>query len=305
MTWLSGVVRKQGKILLENKWYAMLHAVSLALLPYTAWLSVAIVALVTLRKGWRNGGWLLAPVIAANIALSMASTTAVIAFVNALLMFAPSYLAAVVLRMTTSWRAVAGVFFLQVVVAVSLLQLFMPDFIMAQYLYLQSVLREGQIESALLTFINDKAGVNQLILANYLLGLQAVGVVFSACIPLMLSRSVQSQLFYPGGFRHEMLLFRGDKMGFLLLITLLMAASQHSLLAIGLLPLLIFYFLLAGLSLSFNLFAKQKPRYSVALLVAPLFLLPFIMLPVYVIFGSLDSLFNFRLYLSSDAGKTI
>ena len=94
-------------------------------------------------------------------------------------------------------------------------------------------------------------------------------------------------------------------MGLILFVVLLVAAKQHSMVAMSLLPLLIFYFLLAGLSLSFNILAKQWPRYTGILLVSTLFLLPFVMLPVYVIFGSLDSVFNFRLYLPSDAGKTI
>lgn len=305
MTWLSGFIRKQGECLLKNKGHAMLHALTLALLPFTAWLSVAIISLVTLRKGWREGGWLLAIVTIITFSLSLVSTTAVIALINVLLTFVPCYLAACVLRLTASWRAVAGLFFLQVFVTILLLQVVMPDFIMAQYLYLQTVLREAQSENALLAFINDKTVVNQTIFASYLLGLQAVGVVLSAILSLMFARSVQSQLFYPGGFKRELLAFRGDKIGLLLLIVLLIAAFQHNALAMSLLPLFIFYFLLAGLSLSFNVLAKQRPRSTGVLLIATLFLVPFIMLPVYVIFGSLDSLFNFRLYLPSDAGKTI
>ena len=305
MTWLSGFIRKQGQCMLENKWHALLHAVILALLPFTAWLSVAIIALVTLRKGWRDGVWLLVPVTMITFALSLVSMTATIAFINALLTFMPCFLAACVLRSTANWRAVAGLFFLQVIVVALLLQILMPDFIMAQYLYFQSLLRETQAENALLMFINDKTVSNQVIFASYLLGLQAVGVILSACLSLIFARSVQSQLFYPGGLKWEMLAFRGDKIGLVLLVVLLVSALQHSTLAMILLPMLITYFLLAGLSLSFNVLAKQRPRFTGVLLISTLFLLPFIMLPVYVIFGSLDSLFNFRLYLPSDAGKTI
>ena len=305
MTWLSGFIRKQGQLLLDNNRHAMLHAIALALLPFTASLSVVIIAFVTLRKGWRDGGWLLVPVIMVTFALSLLSSTPAISLVNALLTFLPCYLAACVLRLTTSWGAVARIFFLQVVVTVLLLQLFMPDFIMAQYLYFEAVLREVQTENVLLEFINDKSGLNQSIIANYLLGLQAVGVVFSAGFSLMFARSVQSQLFCPGGFKQEMLAFRADRIGLVLFAVLLVAAGQHSVLAMSLVPILMSYFLLAGLSLSFTVLAKQKSRYTGVLLIAALILLQFIMLPVYVIFGSLDSLFNFRLYLPTKAGKTI
>ena len=302
---MSGVIRKQGQLLLQNKWHALLQAIILAMLPFTSWMSVAIVALVTLRRGWRDGGWLLVPVTIANFALSLAFTTQSIALVNALLTFVPCYISAVVLREMGNWRAVAAVLFIQVIVVVLLLQLLMPDFVMAQFLYLQAILREAQADGVLLTYINGKAGMNQMFLASYLLGLQTVGVVFSASISLVFARSLQSQIFYPGGFKREMLAFRGDKVGLLLLVILLIAVNQQSIIAMSLVPVLVFYFVLAGLSLSFNILAKQKTWRTVVLLVATLFLLPFIMLPVYVIFGSLDSLFNFRLYLPSDAGKAI
>ena len=185
MTPLSGFIRNQGQLLLQNKKHAMLHAVILALLPYTAWLSVAVVALVTLRRGWCDGGWLLIIAITAFFASSLASTTANIAFVNSLLTFLPCYFAACVLGLTANWRAVAGVFFLQVIVAVLVIQIFLPEFITAQYLYLQAAFNEIQGEGALSALINDKTGLNQVTLASYLFGLQAVGIIFSACLSLV------------------------------------------------------------------------------------------------------------------------
>ena len=305
MSWLSNLICKQGQLLLENERYAILHAVLLALLPYTAWLSVALVALMTLRKGWRKGVILLIPALCAYFALSCSSMTMNIALVNALLVFMPTYIGACVLRFSTSWRVVASAFFLQIMIAILLLQMYMPEFITAQYLYIQAALRELQSDSSLLALINSKSSQNQMILANYLLGIQAIGIVFSAGLSLLLARSIQSQLFCPGGFKQEMLAFRGDKIGFLLLVIVFVGASLQNALAMSLFPILLFYFMLAGLSLSFNVFAKHKPLSLILISIASLILLPFVMVPVYIIFGSLDSLFNFRLYLLSNAGKTI
>ena len=305
MSWLSGFIRNQSQYLLNNQRHAILHAIVLALLPYTAWLSVAVAALVTLRKSWREGALLLAPAMTAYLVVALTSSSTPVAIVNTLLVFLPTYLAACTLRLTASWRAVAAVFFLQVIIVLFLLQLLMPEVIAAQFLFLQSTLREMKGDDALLALINNKTGLSQAVLASYFIGLQSVGVVLSASISLMLARSVQSKLFYPGEFRLEMLAFRADRAEFCILIGMFIAAYQHNILAMSLLPLLIFYFLLAGLSLSFNVLAKQRPVSSMVLLIASLLLLPFVMLPVYVIFGSIDSLFNLRLYLSSDAGKTI
>lgn len=305
MAWLKGLLIKQGQFLLSNERHATLHAVILALFPYTIWLSVAIVVLMTLRKGWRKGVLLLVPAISAYFVLSSSASPATIALINALFVFMPAYIAACILRVTTSWRAVASAFFIQIAIAVVLLQLYMPELIVAQYAYIQAALRELQSDSALLTLINNKTGLNQLVLGSYLLGLQAVGLVFSACISLMLARYVQSQLYYPGGFKREMLTFRGNRIELLLLVIIFIAANQQNVFAMSLLPILIFYFMLAGLSLSFNVLSKQRPVRLIILSIASLLLLPFIMLPVYVIFGSIDSLFNLRSYLLPEASKTI
>ena len=291
--------------MLENKWHAMLLAVVLAMLSYTAWLSVSVIALVSLRRGWRDGAWLLIPATTINIVLALTYSTPTIAVINALLTFVPCYLAACGLRFIASWRLVAVILFIQIAIAVSLVQMFLPEFMTAQYVYFQHVLREMHTDGALFQLIDDKTGLNQIILTSYLLGLQAVGVALSAVFSLMLARSVQSQLFNPGGFRQEMLTFQGEKLGLLLLVITLVMANHHNVLAMSTLPAIMFYFLLAGLSLAANVLVKKKPLVSLLLLTSAFLVLPFIMIPVCILFGSLDSLFNFRFYLPSDASKTI
>ncbi|WP_133127228.1 hypothetical protein [Legionella nagasakiensis] len=290
-------MRNQAKFLLENPWHAALCAVVLALLPYTSWLSVALIALVTLRKGSREGGLMYMAVLLAHCSLSLTTLTAKLALINTLLIFTPCYLAAILLRTTASWRAVAGGFFLQVLIVMMLLQTMLPDFSMAQFLYFKAALRDLHYDNALLEFVNSSHGAKDLMLANYLLGIQAAGIVLSATLSLMLARSLQSQLYYPGGFRKEMLDFRSEKLGLFLLVIMMFAASHNNILAINILPVLIAYFLLSGLSLGFNLFAKKRLLGSFLLLITPLLLMPLVMLPIYVVLGSLDSLFNFRLYL--------
>ena len=296
MSRLSNYIQKQGTHLLTNKRYATLCAVLLAMAPFTAWLSLFVVALVVLRKGWREGTLFLMPVATAHFAFSLVSFTVSGAIINTLLTFLPCYLAACTLYLTTSWRAVASVFFLQVLLVVVLLQMFMPEFIMAQYLYVQAGIREAQPDGALLGLMNDTSSMKQIIFANYLLGIQAVTVVFSATLSLMLARSMQAQLYYPGGFKLEALAFRGNKIELFLLVAIFVAAMQYSVVAINILPILMFYSVLAGLSLCANTLASKKTRGVFFILVTPLVLLPFIAAPVYIIVGALDSLFNFRLY---------
>ena len=82
-----------------------------------------------------------------------------------------------------------------------------------------------------------------------------------------------------------------------------LGSYQSNSLAISCLPVLVTYFVWAGLSLSFNILAKDKGIGTLLLLLIPLVLLPFVMLPVYIIFGALDSLFNLRLHLLSKSGE--
>lgn len=300
---VNGFICQQGQKLLENNRHAMLCAVLLAIFPYTTWLSLTVIALVTLRKGWRDGALLLMPVMTAFLVCSVATAVpTLLAITNTLVTFIPCYFAACVLGMTTSWRAVAGVFFLLLLICAILFQIFMPEFITAQYQYLYAAISELRPD-ALPKVMVSLNGSNQLILANYLFGLQLANLFISAILPLTLARSIQSQLYYPGGYQQEMHSLRGNKVGVLILLLILVAASQGNLIAINVLPLLVVYFLSAGLSLSFYAFAGKKIRGASLILVIPLVLLPFVMLPVYVILGSLDSLFNLRFYLPSIAGK--
>ena len=305
MTRLRGFVSRQGQFLLENSQHAILASIALAVVPYAVWLSIAIIALVTLRKGWRAGLMVFVPSALVAFAWSQAHTTSVVALLNTLINYLPCYLAACALRYSESWRVVSAVFFLQVALSLFLLQWFAPEFITAQYLYIQAAVGELQAQGVLLDFLHEHAGVGETVLANYLLGLQMVGVVLSAALSLMVARSVQSQLFYPGGFKREILAFRSDKVSLLFLLAVLFAAKQQYLLAVAVMPALLFYFLLAGLSLSVHVLTKKKPLSSFVFLTATLLLLPFVMLPLYVVFGSLDSVFNFREYLRRDAGKTM
>ncbi|MDP3561040.1 MAG: hypothetical protein Q8R83_02530 [Legionellaceae bacterium] len=293
---LNGFLQKQMHALLENKQYAFVCALALAFFPYTAWLSIVIIALITLRKGWREGALVLLPVITAHLGCSLMTVSKVAAVINTLTLFVPCYLAACTLRVTANWQGVAGVFFLLTSLSALLVQLFAPEFVMAQYVYLQAILKEAQSEAIVSNLLNDTTGLNRTILASYAFGIQMVSVVFSAMTSLMMARSMQSRLFNPGGFKQEILAFRVNKIGLLIAVMLFAATIQHNVVAMIILPALILYFLLAGLSVSANALIKKNPRLVFILLVMPLIIVPFIMVPVYGILGLIDSLFNLRIY---------
>ncbi|CEG57052.1 hypothetical protein [Legionella fallonii] len=286
---------KQSKALLENKQHAILCAVILSMIPFASWLSVALVMLVTLRKGAKPGFEVMLPAVIMHAVPLIMMVPLEIAIMNTLFAYLPSYLAALSLRKTASWQMVFGVFFIQAFIGFTMIQLLAPDFIMEQFNQFKNLLTEYKEYQRLLD--NNSDGLSSFIMAQLFLGIQILSVIVSAVISLLFARSIQSKLFIPGGFRDEVLAFRSGRLSFLVLMAISIASYYEIALAINLLPLVLCYFLISGFSLAYYILArKNQIRVAVLLLLLVLFKPSFVLL-AYIVFGSLDSLFNFRLYL--------
>lgn len=299
----ESLFQRQAMRVLDNDRYALASAAILSVLPYMGWLALALIALVTLRKGWRIAGMLVLPVMVGHMLLALKSVPLSAAIFGAALNVVPCYLAAVVLGFTSSWRAAAAALLGLVMSGALFFQVISPDFIVSQYEHLQALMRSLAAGQVNVLDYWESHEVPPLVLANYFLGVQAASLAFSAMVPLFFARSIQSQLFYPGGFQQELLNFRGDKISLAVFVLLSAAAYSHLFLAINGLPLVLFYFVLAGLSLAACLLSRIRPLGVLVLLLVPTVLLPWVMLPLYVLLGAFDSLFNVRLYLSLKAGK--
>ncbi|MDI9819440.1 MULTISPECIES: hypothetical protein [unclassified Legionella] len=296
-------MRKQGHFLLENDLYAWASIAILALIPFATWLSAAIVALITLRKGMSSGFPALAIGIVTLLGLSLVFSSLSGGIVPAVMAFLPCYLAASVLRVSANWRLAVSFIVVQALVGILLVHWLAPEFIAGQYQLIQNILKELERDGSIAGLFNNQETMDPMVIANYMLGLQVVSIALSAIISLMLARSVQARLFYPGGYRQEMLAFRASVWGVVFLIITALGAYQGNPLAISCLPILVVYYLGAGLSLGFNILTKGKGLGALVLLLTPLILLPFVMMPIYAILGALDSLFNFRVYLPANASK--
>ncbi|MBA2656868.1 MAG: DUF2232 domain-containing protein [Tatlockia sp.] len=301
MTRLGSFLDKQGRFLIENDRQALIYIAVLALIPFTGWLAAAIIALITLRKGWQQGfkGFFVA--FLALLILSLMTLPLNAALTNSALVFLPCFLTAAVLHSTASWKLAGGFIVLQVLLILVLIHWLAPEFIMNQIQYIQSAFqvykKEGFDSSAIDLLMNQsKPGLK--IIANYLIGIQSLILAISTLASLALARSVQSSIYYPGGFKQEMLEFRASAPGVFLLGLVALGAYKHNLIAISCLPILVTYYMFAGLSLTYRIFAHGKGIGSLVLLIVPLLVLPFIMLPIYAIVGALDSLFNLRTHLS-------
>ena len=117
-----------GHFLLTNEWFSWLLIALLAILPFASTLSLAVICLITLRKGWVTGAKALMVGLAA-VCIDMQIHGSPPLFVNtAIMTFVIAYLSAGLLRQHAGWRTVAG---FQIIMALSgllLVQMVFPEF---------------------------------------------------------------------------------------------------------------------------------------------------------------------------------
>jgi hypothetical protein len=179
------------------------------LLPVVSLLAAAVVALVTLRKGFREGlNTVLASALAAGLLGAIVLGNFVLPLGYGLMLWLPTWAVALVLRYTRSlgWTfELATILGLVGIVAVYLIR---PD--VAEFW-------QGRMQQAFGT-LGGQAGLDlaqwyaQLAaIAHYMTGIVAAGMVSSLVLSLLLARFLQALLYNPGGFRAEFLELRLHK----------------------------------------------------------------------------------------------
>lgn len=301
MTGMSNFWQKQSQYLLQNDRYAWLLVAALAFIPFAAWTSLAIISLLTLRKSSYSG--FMALIICLLVVGFCSQQALSLPYNNAAMIvtFIIGYMAAVVLRYTRNLNATITITVMVALLGMVFVHCLIPEYVNEQYKSLVLMFSAIEKEGTLAQVLNGQLGTNADLLANYFLGVKSLCVVFSALSSLMLARSIQSRLFYPGGFKKEILGFRASQISVLLLVFSAIGAYQNNYVAISCLPLLVIYLMTAGMILFFNIMKNKKNTIAIFLLLVPLILIPYIMLPIYVCLGSLDSMFDFRLRLLANS----
>lgn len=301
---MNTFLRNQGQFILQKERYAFFLTALLVFLPFTAWISVAVVGLVTLRKGHQDGLRVLLVGLVAALVVSWIVYAAPYAIASLMLTFITCYAAALLLRLTASWNAVVFLLMLVGLAAIAFVHWFAPAYILNQFDVLMSVLKKINPDSSVVQFLGDQMGKHKLVWANYTMGIRVFSVICSVLSSLIVARYVQSLLFYPNGLRNEMLTFRANPVGVLLMALTIVGAYYNNTLALGCVPVLVVYLVVAGMSLTFYMMSQKNGILILLLLIVPLIIVPYVMLPFYVILGSLDSLFNFRVLLPVKAEDT-
>jgi hypothetical protein len=300
---IGGFILKQSTKILENKQYAIMYAALLSIIPFASWLSVALVVLVTLRKGVQSGFEVLLPALVIHSVPLMTLVSLDSALINTLIAYIPCYIAAISLRKTGNWQVVAGVLFLQALSAFLLILFLIPNFAVEQLIQLKKMIAHYQEYQQ---FIEDSTqGINTYTLAQLFFGIQILSVGVSTLISLLFARLIQAKLFVPGGLKVELSDFRAGRLAFVVLTGISVACYYEYALAVNLLPLTMGYFLLTGFNLVYCTLAR-KWQYKMGILLFLLIIIkPTLVLFAYMVFGILDSLFNFRLYLPDNVRESI
>ncbi|KTC90205.1 hypothetical protein OQJ18_05020 [Fluoribacter dumoffii] len=293
-------ITRQCKAILENRQQAILYAVVFSVLPFASWISVALVSLVTLRKGAKSGFDVLLPALVIHSVPLIMLIPLSGAIANTLITYLPCYFAALILRNTESWQMVAGVFFIMALLGCLFLQLLAPGFIVGQFHQLKMIFPQYQelVDSTLY-------GISSSFLAQLFFGIQILSVIVSAAISLMFARSLQAKLFLPGGFRNELMAFRSGRLSFLVFLGVLLATFYEIPLAMNILPIVLFYFIASGFGLVYFIFSRKRQMKVFILLILLLLVKPIVVLGACIVLGSVDSLVNFRSYFPSRVGESI
>jgi len=228
------------------------------IVPLLSILSSALVALVTLRHGPKEGllvGAVSALVTGLAAFLFLGSPPAVIALL--LMLTLPIWLLGVALRNTRSLDLVVqlALGFGLVLIAALYLQLGDPQ---AQWDEILGAVAEGFVQSEMMDASQGEAFVQTM--APWMNGILAAGFYLQLLLALLLARSWQAQLYNPGGFRAEFHALRAGRMTglaavALLGLTLLLGANAPALVRdLGLLLATLFF--LQGLAVAHGVVAR-------------------------------------------------
>src|SRR3990167_1588930 len=291
MNLFDKTLAKQGQLLLNKENYAYILVILFSGLPFLSWIALTIIALVTLRKGYEEGLKTLGiGVFTALITYYIVSANHTFAFSKVLFTFIPIYLSAVILRATAKWRDVIIAMLCLASLVIIYLFYFPPGIIFKIYDLLLVVLKENKD-----TALQYKAWLtNKNETMAYILGIQALVFVLSNFSVLMLARAIQAKLFYPQGFKHEMLNIRANPLALALVSCMFIGFYFKNAIFISLLPIWLAYFCGSGISILIYIFATDRALVVFLLLLILLSFLPIFMLALLASIGALDCLINFR-----------
>lgn len=249
----KSVIYKIANFIMRSRLHAALAVVALQLTPLY-WFANLIIALVTLRRGYQEGAYLLGLAIIPGVTAFIAHHHG-IALLNSIVGCVLVFMFAIILRATASWSTVLETSLFLGLIAIILIHVAAPNVTVWWHQHLLETITKLQQ----LNF-NLKSGQQQAILhmANIADGLVATKIIFSTLMALFIARYLQALLYNPGGLRKEIFQTRLRHIDVFILSVCLLGTVMHSVVAVDvIIPVLLPFFLL-GLKLMHQSLAQRK-----------------------------------------------
>jgi hypothetical protein len=276
------MMRALAEFIMRGRMQAVMVVVISLATALFAWIGVATVALVFLRKGLREGGfvllWAILPAaVIAKVGMDIGPMATLVA----------GALGAIALRLTVSWP----LSLMTITLSALLLSVLLVTVGDSYLIYIQDLLKPMFAQMSAKQPANEALVVPSATLLAGMLGL-SFATVAVCCV--LLARGWQSQLYNPGGMRQEMYGLRLPTWQVVLLIVsaaiALQAGSDYRLWALlCVLPLTV-----AGFALFHGLVGLSKRPTALLFLVYGLWLLSDWFKLLVIVLASLDSVMNFR-----------
>ncbi len=287
-------MRSLAEYVMSGRRQAIIAAIICSIIPFFGWLGVSIMALVTLRNGIVEGGlvlfWITLPALIFSAMGIGDPLLEGIVYVNLVV-----FMLAAVLRQTSSWSAVLQVAALLGVVGVMIAHQLHPDLQAIWLKLLNGTLVDVKKQGIKLDLPPHDVQTLLKILAKIATGVQASILLASDLFVLLFARWWQAMLYNPGGLGRELCSVRLEPASTLVLVAVVLLALNGSLLALDILPLIAFLFLLAGLSFAHRFAVSKKAKWAWLCLLYGLLILLFPQVSAFlIVVGCLDAWINLR-----------
>jgi hypothetical protein len=292
---MMGILHRFAGYVMRGRRQAVALGLLFTIVPLLGWVSNAIVSLVTLRKGAKEGAivllWVILPAVVAS---SLGNRWIILYGIIGGSLF--SYALALILRQTQSWKKVLTAILLIGLSAVLLVHLWTPDITtvwLSQFDHYALLIKKQ---------FNVTVNTTQLhFFARFATGFQAAFIALSVLINLVLARGLQSMLYNPGQLRPELETIRLSQWEVFVLLAMLVLSWLRIGLAQDALPVVVLIFVLAGLSV-FHALAHLKNLAKKWILLMYVLLVVFFpyLAAAFMLLAVVDSLVNLRRRLHRD-----
>ncbi len=293
------MLRSLGLYLTKNRHNAIWVAFVCAVLPFflgliTNWISFVIVGLITLKKGIREGAWVLVWVALPAVVMCFLGNPSllisVVVFRGVMIC-----LLAYLLSRTASWAMVMQVAALLGIIGVCLLHAFIPD-VAGWWMQQLQAYWEGLVQLFGAHSASLQAREVLYLAVQFASGICVAVLLSFDLLLLVLARGWESALFNPKGLAKELSQLRMGYAVSVLALFCIVVAFLGSPLARDILPIFLMLYAAAGLSLIHSKFAAKKDIRLPLLVGLYCFLalfLPYMLLALGAV-GFIDSWLDFR-----------